>query len=83
MTLLTTLAAQLMETIKHYSNFPATGVSLRQMVQFGSNPSTGMARQRVQVGQALTSSLAQVPYSELLNSFQKSFRSVWPIECKS
>lgn len=34
--------AQLMETIKHYSSFPATGVSLRQMVQFGSNPSTGM-----------------------------------------
>ncbi|CAK1354809.1 [Pyruvate dehydrogenase (acetyl-transferring)] kinase, mitochondrial [Cercospora beticola] len=34
-------SAQLMETIKHYSNFPATGVSLRQMVQFGSNPSTG------------------------------------------
>lgn len=30
-----------MDTIKHYSNFPATGVSLRQMVQFGSNPSTG------------------------------------------
>jgi len=27
--------------IKHYANFPATGVSLRQMVQFGSNPSTG------------------------------------------
>jgi hypothetical protein len=35
--------AQLMDTIKHYSNFPATGVSLRQMVQFGSNPSVGMA----------------------------------------
>ncbi|EGP91386.1 unnamed protein product [Zymoseptoria tritici ST99CH_1A5] len=34
-------STQLMETIKHYSNFPATGVSLRQMVQFGSNPSTG------------------------------------------
>ncbi|KAF2762105.1 pyruvate dehydrogenase kinase-like protein [Pseudovirgaria hyperparasitica] len=32
---------ELMETIKHYSNFPATGVSLRQMVQFGERPSTG------------------------------------------
>ncbi|KAF2196187.1 pyruvate dehydrogenase kinase [Delitschia confertaspora ATCC 74209] len=32
---------KLMETIKHYSNFPATGVSLRQMVQFGEKPSTG------------------------------------------
>ncbi|KAI9735743.1 MAG: hypothetical protein M1818_006351 [Claussenomyces sp. TS43310] len=31
----------LMDTIKHYSNFPATGVSLRQMVQFGEKPSTG------------------------------------------
>lgn len=33
--------AELSNTIKHYANFPATGVSLRQMVQFGSNPSTG------------------------------------------
>jgi len=32
---------KLMETIKHYSAFPATGVSLRQMVQFGEKPSTG------------------------------------------
>lgn len=30
-----------MDTIKHYANFPATGVSLRQMVQFGEKPSTG------------------------------------------
>jgi hypothetical protein len=33
---------RLMDTIKHYSAFPATGVSLRQMVQFGESPSTGM-----------------------------------------
>lgn len=31
----------LMDTIKHYSSFPATGVSLRQMVQFGERPSVG------------------------------------------
>ncbi|KAF8466245.1 mitochondrial branched-chain alpha-ketoacid dehydrogenase kinase-domain-containing protein [Kalaharituber pfeilii] len=31
----------LMDTITHYSTFPATGVSLRQMVQFGQNPSAG------------------------------------------
>lgn len=31
----------LMEKITHYSTFPATGVSLRQMVQFGQNPSAG------------------------------------------
>lgn len=30
-----------METISHYASFPATGVSLRQMVQFGDRPSTG------------------------------------------
>lgn len=33
---------RLMETIRHYANFPATGVSLRQMVQFGQRPSTGL-----------------------------------------
>ncbi|EDN07384.1 hypothetical protein HCAG_03915 [Histoplasma mississippiense (nom. inval.)] len=32
---------KLMETIRHYASFPATGVSLRQMVQFGDRPSTG------------------------------------------
>ncbi|KAF2090241.1 pyruvate dehydrogenase kinase-like protein [Saccharata proteae CBS 121410] len=31
----------LAETIAHYALFPATGVSLRQMVQFGERPSTG------------------------------------------
>lgn len=31
-----------MDQIKHYTNFPATGVSLRQMVQFGEKPSIGM-----------------------------------------
>jgi pyruvate dehydrogenase kinase 2/3/4 len=31
----------LMDTIRHYARFPATGVSLRQMVQFGDKPSTG------------------------------------------
>lgn len=33
---------RLMDTIRHYAKFPATGVSLRQMVQFGQKPSTGM-----------------------------------------
>ncbi|TQW11521.1 hypothetical protein V2A60_001426 [Cordyceps javanica] len=32
---------KLMDTIRHYAQFPATGVSLRQMVQFGDKPSTG------------------------------------------
>jgi pyruvate dehydrogenase kinase 2/3/4 len=32
---------RLMSTIKHYASFPATGVSLRQMVQFGERPSVG------------------------------------------
>lgn len=30
-----------MDTIRHYASFPATGVSLRQMVQFGERPSPG------------------------------------------
>jgi pyruvate dehydrogenase kinase 2/3/4 len=33
---------KLMDTIRHYASFPATGVSLRQMVQFGERPSPGM-----------------------------------------
>ncbi|KAL6247135.1 [Pyruvate dehydrogenase (acetyl-transferring)] kinase isozyme 2 [Rhinocladiella similis] len=32
---------KLMSTISHYASFPPTGVSLRQMVQFGEKPSTG------------------------------------------
>ncbi|KAL1995965.1 hypothetical protein VTN49DRAFT_831 [Thermomyces lanuginosus] len=32
---------KLLETIRHYASFPATGVSLRQMVQFGEQPSPG------------------------------------------
>lgn len=35
---------RLMDTIRHYASFPATGVSLRQMVQFGDRPSTGMCK---------------------------------------
>lgn len=34
-------STRLMDTIRHYANFPATGVSLRQMVQFGEKPSVG------------------------------------------
>ncbi|KAK9457651.1 mitochondrial branched-chain alpha-ketoacid dehydrogenase kinase-domain-containing protein [Dipodascopsis uninucleata] len=35
------LTERLAEKINHYSSFPATGVSLRQMVQFGQSPSAG------------------------------------------
>ncbi|KAJ4405531.1 [Pyruvate dehydrogenase (acetyl-transferring)] kinase isozyme 2 [Neurospora sp. IMI 360204] len=35
------MSEKLMDTIRHYASFPATGVSLRQMVQFGEKPSTG------------------------------------------
>ncbi|CAG8591567.1 3474_t:CDS:10, partial [Paraglomus occultum] len=35
------ITPQVYEKIKHYSKFPQTGVSLRQMVQFGQNPSQG------------------------------------------
>ncbi len=40
---------KLMETIKHYSAFPATGVSLRQMVQFGEKPSAGTVTVRLEI----------------------------------
>lgn len=36
------LTAELKRKIDRYAEFPATGVSLRQMVQFGGNPSDGM-----------------------------------------
>jgi pyruvate dehydrogenase kinase 2/3/4 len=42
-------SAVLVDAIKHYSAFPATGVSLRQMVQFGESPSTGMLRESGEV----------------------------------
>ncbi|CAN6669821.1 hypothetical protein TRVA0_042S00474 [Trichomonascus vanleenenianus] len=35
------LSKQLADQISYYAQFPATGVSLRQMVQFGSDPSPG------------------------------------------
>src|ERR1700761_3269975 len=35
---------KLMQTIGHYASFPPTGVSLRQMVQFGDKPSAGTSR---------------------------------------
>jgi pyruvate dehydrogenase kinase 2/3/4 len=38
-------SSKLMDTIRHYANFPATGVSLRQMVQFGERPSVGKSRE--------------------------------------
>ncbi|KAJ4414292.1 [Pyruvate dehydrogenase (acetyl-transferring)] kinase isozyme 2 [Gnomoniopsis sp. IMI 355080] len=33
---------RLLDRIAHFAKFPATGVSLRQMVQFGEKPSVGM-----------------------------------------
>lgn len=50
---------RLMETIHHYASFPATGVSLRQMVQFGDKPSTGMDQQLILLGK--TPSLQSQP----------------------
>lgn len=35
------LTPELAKKISHYAEFPASGVSLRQMVQFGGNPSDG------------------------------------------
>jgi pyruvate dehydrogenase kinase 2/3/4 len=35
------LTTEMAKKISHYAQFPATGVSLRQMVQFGSTPNAG------------------------------------------
>jgi pyruvate dehydrogenase kinase 2/3/4 len=53
---------RLMDTIKHYSAFPATGVSLRQMVQFGERPSTGIlsAATRMGFGRVLYADMFQL-----------------------
>merc|ERR1711939_256763 len=37
----TRISGELMKQIQHYASFPQTGVSLRQMVMFGQNPSQG------------------------------------------
>lgn len=71
---------KLMETIRHYASFPATGVSLRQMVQFGERPSPGEKQdlslncQRLEYGKIvmLNSSLLQVLSSVHRNFCQKS-----------
>jgi pyruvate dehydrogenase kinase 2/3/4 len=34
---------KLLSNVGHYASFPPTGVSLRQMVQFGEKPSIGMS----------------------------------------
>ena len=63
----------LMETIKHYSSFPATGVSLRQMVQFGERPSIGgdhLNCLETQFG--LMVFVQQERFSARPNSFQRS-----------
>lgn len=62
-----------METIKHYSSFPATGVSLRQMVQFGERPSIGKeSPDYVRASSRLTLFGRQERFSAHLSSFQRS-----------
>jgi pyruvate dehydrogenase kinase 2/3/4 len=54
-----------MDTIKHYASFPATGVSLRQMVQFGENPSVGTSFH---------------DHSGVANRLFEEFRLAWPLD---
>lgn len=58
----------LMDTITHYSSFPATGVSLRQMVQFGQNPSQGKTLHQHDGFSVAQVELFQVHYSEAHSS---------------
>jgi pyruvate dehydrogenase kinase 2/3/4 len=41
---------KLLGNIGHYASFPPTGVSLRQMVQFGEKPSVGKVIDPLAVG---------------------------------
>lgn len=72
-----------METIKHYSGFPATGVSLRQMVQFGEKPSTGKKSRGVDVTFEMVDSINKARCSALHNSSLKSFLYDLHTACKS
>lgn len=81
---------RLMDTIRHYARFPATGVSLRQMVQFGEKPSVGtfllalspLGALRPFTG-ALTLVFPQELYSEPPNSSPRSYPFASPTVCKS
>ena len=81
----------LMDTIKHNSSFPATGVSLRQMVQFGEKPSVGMSdpfravdRMHWNIELFLTIDVAaQAPSSVPLSSLLKSFPFALHTESRS
>lgn len=73
-----------METIKHYSGFPATGVSLRQMVQFGEKPSTGILNSYLlPLNSSTNCVLVKARSSVHPNSSLKSSLSGWPIGFKS
>ena len=72
-----------MDTIRHYANFPATGVSLRQMVQFGETPSVGKYIHSACVHRVPTSDIKQAHCSGLHNSCPKSYPFVSRIEFKS
>ena len=74
----------LMDTIKHWAGFPATGVSLRQMVQFGERPSTGRCPTvRNSTTKQLTLFAVKALYFEHLNFFPKNSLFAWRIEYKS
>lgn len=72
-----------MQTIAHYASFPPTGVSLRQMVQFGEKPSTGESITLLfaiySCSPLLTGSL-QGPSSARPSFSPKSFQCALPTE---
>ena len=61
-----------MDTIRHYANFPATGVSLRQMVQFGERPSVGKMIPEEYARSIGVAETSKVPCSERPNSCPRS-----------
>ncbi len=78
--------AELMDTIRHYASFPATGVGLRQMVQFGERPSTSKPLEQCSSfrhGSNQSDSRSQAPSSELPSSSRRSSPFTLRTACRS
>lgn len=74
---------RLMDTIRHYAKFPATGVSLRQMVQFGDKPSTGACLVPQLTASPRRADPPQAPCSAPRSSSPRSCPFAWPTASRS
>jgi len=75
---------KVMDIIRHYASFPATGVSLRQMVQFGEKPSIGRHWPgRPSVARTRLTDRRQGRCSAPRSSSPRSSPSAWPTASRS